>query len=51
MTRTSVFLMSQDQRFDVSKARRDLGWQSQVSMEEGVRLTAEWVRQEGLLKS
>jgi len=51
LSRTSVFLMSQDQRFDVSKARRDLGWQSQVSMEEGVRLTAEWMRQEGLLKS
>jgi nucleoside-diphosphate-sugar epimerase len=51
MTRLSIFLMSQDQRFDVSKARRDLGWQSQVSMEEGVRLTAEWIRQEGLRKS
>jgi nucleoside-diphosphate-sugar epimerase len=51
LTRTSVFLMSQDQRFDVSKARRDLGWQSQVSMEEGVRLTAEWIRSEGLLNS
>jgi hypothetical protein len=33
-----------------SKARRELGWQSQVSMEEGVRLTAEWVRAEGLLE-
>jgi len=44
-------LMSEDQRFDVSKARRDLGWQSQVSMEEGVRLTAEWVRQEELRRS
>ena len=51
LTGTSVFLMSQDQRFDVSKAQRELGWRSQVSMEEGVRLTAEWVRQEGLLKS
>jgi nucleoside-diphosphate-sugar epimerase len=49
LTRMSVFLMSQDQRFDVSKARRDLGWRSQVSMEEGVRLTAEWVRREGSL--
>jgi nucleoside-diphosphate-sugar epimerase len=48
LTRVSVFLLSQDQRFDVSKARRDLGWRSQVSMEEGVRLTAEWARQEGL---
>jgi nucleoside-diphosphate-sugar epimerase len=50
LTRMSVFLMSQDQRFDVGKARRDLGWQSKVSMEEGVRMTAEWVRREGLLK-
>ena len=47
LTRTSVFLMTQDQRFDVSKARRDLGWQSQVSMEEGVRQTAEWFRSQG----
>jgi nucleoside-diphosphate-sugar epimerase len=47
LTRMSIFLMSQDQRFDVSKARRDLGWQSQVSMEEGVRLTADWVREAG----
>jgi nucleoside-diphosphate-sugar epimerase len=46
LTRLSVFLMSQDQRFDVGKARRDLGWHSRVSMDEGVRLTAEWVRQE-----
>jgi len=51
LSRTSVFLMSQDQRFDVSKAQRDLGWQSQVSMEGGVRLTADWIRQEEALKS
>jgi len=50
LTRTGVFLMSQDQRYDVGKARRELGWQSQVSMGEGVRLTAEWVRGEGLLE-
>ena len=48
LTRTSLFLMTQDQRFDVSRARRDLGWQSKVSMEEGVRLTAEWARRQGL---
>jgi nucleoside-diphosphate-sugar epimerase len=48
LTRTSLFLMTQDQRFDVSRARRDLGWQSKVSMEEGVRLTAQWARRQGL---
>ena len=48
LTRMSVFLMSQDQRFDVGKAQRDLGWRPQVSMAEGVRLTAEWVRGVGI---
>ena len=51
LTRTSVFIMTQDQRYDVSKAQRELAWQSQVSMEEGVRLTAQWVRSAGLLRS
>ncbi len=48
LTRMSLFLMTQDQRFDVSKAKRDLGWQSKVSMEEGVRRAAEWARGQGL---
>ncbi len=48
LTRMSLFLMTEDQHFDVSKARRDLGWQSKVSMDEGVRLTAEWARRQGL---
>ena len=48
LTRMSLFLMTQDQRFDVSKAKRDLGWQSKVSMEDGVRRAAEWARSQGL---
>jgi nucleoside-diphosphate-sugar epimerase len=49
LTRTSLFLMAQDQRYDISKARRDLGWQPRVGMEEGVRRAAEWARAEGLV--
>jgi nucleoside-diphosphate-sugar epimerase len=29
---------------DSSKAARDLGWQAQVSLEEGLRRTIEWFR-------
>ncbi|MGB6894946.1 MAG: NAD-dependent epimerase/dehydratase family protein [Dehalococcoidia bacterium] len=49
LSRVSVFLMTQDQRFDISKARGDLDWEPKVSMAEGVRMTAQWVREAGLL--
>jgi nucleoside-diphosphate-sugar epimerase len=49
LTRMSLFLMAQDQRYDISKARRDLGWQPTVGMEESVRRGAEWARAEGLV--
>jgi nucleoside-diphosphate-sugar epimerase len=48
LTRMSIFLMTQDQRFDISKAKRDLDWQPKVSMEEGVRQATEWARAQGL---
>lgn len=50
LSRMSVFLMTQDQRFDISRARRDLGWEPRVSMEEGVRSTAAWARSAELVK-
>ncbi len=35
---------------DISKARRDFGFSPQVSLEEGVRRSVEWYREEGWLK-
>ncbi len=32
--------------FDISKIKRDLNWEPKVSLEEGIRKTAEWLRQE-----
>ena len=35
--------------FDISKAKRDLGFQPRIDLQTGTRLTAEWYRKEGLL--
>jgi nucleoside-diphosphate-sugar epimerase len=39
----------QNRAFDISKARRDLGYEPRVDLDEGLRRTAEWYRERGLL--
>lgn len=39
----------QNRAFKIDKARRDLGYQPRVGIDEGLRRTAEWYRREGLL--
>lgn len=39
----------QNRAFRIDKAKRDLGYQPRVGIDEGLRRTAEWYRQEGLL--
>jgi 2-alkyl-3-oxoalkanoate reductase len=36
--------------YDMSKARAQLGWEQRISIEEGMRRSGEWLRQEGLLE-
>lgn len=38
-----------DRAFDISKARRLLGWEPRVDLREGLRHTAEWYRAQGWL--
>jgi len=38
-----------DRAFSIARARRELGYSPQVSLEEGLRSTAEWYRTTGLL--
>ena len=39
----------QNRAFDISKAKRDLGYKPRVGLDEGLRLTAEWYVAEGYL--
>ena len=40
----------QNRAFDIGRARRELGYEAKVPLEEGLRLTGEWYRQMGYLK-
>lgn len=39
----------QNRAFDISKAKRDLGYNPTIDLDEGLKRTAEWYRQEGYL--
>jgi nucleoside-diphosphate-sugar epimerase len=39
----------QNRAFRIDKAKRDLGYQPRVDLDEGLRRTAEWYRREGYL--
>lgn len=39
----------QNRAFRIDKAKRDLGYQPRVGIDEGLRRTAEWYRREGML--
>lgn len=45
--RVEFFML--DRAFSIDKARRLLGYEPKVSLEEGLRRTAEWYRTEGLI--
>lgn len=44
-----VEFFEKDRAFDISKARRLLGYDPRVDLEEGLRRTAAWYRQQGLI--
>ncbi len=44
LTRSGVRFLNEGMNLDGSKARRELGWEEKVSMEEGTRLYVQWRR-------
>ena len=44
-----VEFFSKDRAFDISKARRLLGYEPRVELEEGIRRTAEWYKTHGMM--
>jgi nucleoside-diphosphate-sugar epimerase len=44
ITRHGVMLFGGDNRHSIDKARRELGYEPQVPLREGLRLTADWYR-------
>ena len=49
ITRQAVDYLTCKARFIIDKARRDLGYRPRVPLEEGMRLTEQWLREEGHL--
>ena len=39
----------QNRAFDISKAKRELGYQPKIDLDEGLKRTGEWYRQEGYI--
>ena len=49
--RRRVDIFTKDRAFDITKAKRDLGFKPVVSMEEGIQQTATWYIKNGYLKN
>jgi nucleoside-diphosphate-sugar epimerase len=47
--RRRVDFYTKSRAFDTTRARTDLGYEPQVRLDDGLRITAEWYRQQGLL--
>lgn len=47
--RRRLDFFTKDRAFDITKAKKELGYSPEVSLEEGLNRTAEWYKNEGLL--
>jgi nucleoside-diphosphate-sugar epimerase len=50
ITMQAVDYLTRKARFNIDKAQRELGYQPRFSLKEGMRITEQWLREEGHLK-
>jgi nucleoside-diphosphate-sugar epimerase len=49
ITREAIRFLTSQAHFDIEKARRELGYKPRFSLQEGMKLTEEWLREAGYL--
>jgi nucleoside-diphosphate-sugar epimerase len=49
VTRRNIEMTIQDRIYDISKAKKEIGYEPKVSMRQGIRAVVEWYVREGLL--
>jgi nucleoside-diphosphate-sugar epimerase len=49
LSRSRVKTLTHNHVYDISKAKRELGYEPKIDLEEGVRRTVEWYKENGLL--
>ena len=49
LTREAVGFLTRQARFNIEKARCELGYQPRFSLEKGMKLTEQWLRETGYL--
>ncbi|MBS3917433.1 MAG: NAD-dependent epimerase/dehydratase family protein [Deltaproteobacteria bacterium] len=49
ISREAIRYLTRQSRFSIEKAKRELGYQPRFSLEEGMRLTEQWLREAGYL--
>jgi nucleoside-diphosphate-sugar epimerase len=50
ITREAVSFLTRKARFNIEKARRELGYQPRFSLDEGMKLTEQWLKKAGYLR-
>lgn len=49
ISREAIRYLTRQSRFSIEKAKRELGYQPRFSLEEGMKLTEQWLREAGFL--